>query len=108
MLAFVLACSKKGEEAPPPTNNAPPIPAAELQRGRDACNAYVDKACACEAAKAKCEEAKAFVEVLKMGTELTMSTDSTTKDVKQAAMTIRKTIAECIQQTAQLPTLGCP
>jgi hypothetical protein len=43
-----------------------------------------------------------------MGTEMTMSTDSTTKDVKQAAMTVRKTIAECIQQTAQLPTLGCP
>ena len=113
-VALVLGagCSKKQEQAPPPANNAPAIPEAELARGRDACKAYVDKACACaatiEAAKVKCEEAKAVPDVLKMGTEMTMSTDSTSKDVKQAAMTVRKTIAECIQQTAQLPTLGCP
>jgi hypothetical protein len=112
VLALVAACSKKKDEAPPPTNNPPAIPADELKRGQDACKAYVEKACACaatvEAAKAKCEEAKAWPDVVKMGTEMTMSTDSTTKDVKQAAMTVRKTIAECIQQTAQLPTLGCP
>ena len=111
LLALLGACSKK-EEAPPPTNNVSAIPEVELKRGRDACKAYVEKACACaatiEAAKVKCEEAKAFPDVLKMGTEMTMSTDSTSKDVKQAAMTVRKTIAECIQQTAHLPTLGCP
>jgi hypothetical protein len=112
VLALVVACKKKEAAPPPPANNAPAIPAAELKRGQDACKAYIDKACACaatvEAAKVKCEEAKAFPDVVQMGTELTMSTDSSSKDVKQAAMTIRKTIAECIQQTAQLPALGCP
>lgn len=112
VVALVAACAKKSEDAPPPTNNAPAIPAAELKRGEDACNAYLAKACACAetvpAATERCEAAKAFPEVVRMGTELTMSTDSSAKDVKQAVMTIRKTIAECIQQTAQLPTLGCP
>ena len=111
-LAFALAagCAKKKEEAPPP-NNAPPIPAAELKRGEDACKGYVDKVCACAEtvpdAKQKCELARSFPEVLRMAGELTMSKDSSQMDVKQAAMTLRKTIAECIEQTAQLPALGC-
>jgi hypothetical protein len=113
ILVLFAACKKKAEEAPPArVNNDPAIPAAELKRGQDACNAFLEKACKCAetvpAAKETCEAAKAFPEVVKMGTELTMSTDSTQKDVKQAAATIRKTIAECIQQTARLPTLGCP
>jgi hypothetical protein len=113
VLVLVVGC-KKAEKAPPPTNtnNDPAIPAAELKRGEDACNALVKQACACAetvpAAQAQCDSAKAFPEVVRMGTELTMSTDSSGKDVKQAVQTIRKTISECIQQTAQLPTLGCP
>ncbi|MDQ3341396.1 MAG: hypothetical protein M4D80_40085 [Myxococcota bacterium] len=111
VLALVAGCKKKAAEPPPPVNNEPPIPAAELQRGEDACKAYIDKACKCAetvpAAKPKCDAAQAFPAVLKMSTELTMSKDSVAKDVKQGAMTIRKTVAECIQETAQLPTLGC-
>lgn len=113
VLAIVLAlaaCSKKQDEAPPP-NNAPAIPADELKRGEDACKAYVEKVCACattvEAAKPKCDAAKAFPDVMRMATELTMSKDSSPRDVKQGAMTVRQTIAECIEQTAQLPALGC-
>ena len=113
VIALIAGCSKKQDKAPPPDpNNEPAIPAAELKRGEDACNAYVAAACKCAetvpAAKERCEGAKAFPEVVRMGTELTMSKDSTALDVKQAAQTIRKTIAECIQQTAQLPSLGCP
>jgi hypothetical protein len=113
VLALVAGCKKKDDAAPPPpTNNEPAIPAAELKRGEDACNAYVAAACKCAetvpAAQERCAEAKAFPEVVRMGTELTMSKDSEVKDVKQAAQTIRKTIASCIQGTAQLPALGCP
>jgi hypothetical protein len=111
VLALVAGCKKQEAAPPPPTNNEPPIPAAELQRGEDACAAYIAKACKCAetvpAAKPKCDAAQAFPAVLKMSTELTMSKDSAPKDVKQAAMTIRKTVAECIQETAQLPSLGC-
>lgn len=115
LVAFVLVagCAKKQDEAPPPpANNEPAIPAAELKRGEDACNAYLTTACKCAetipAAKDRCGEATAFLEVVRMGTELTMSKDSEAKDVKQAAQTVRKTIASCIGGTAQLPALGCP
>jgi hypothetical protein len=113
VLALVAGCKKQDDAAPPPpTNNEPAIPAAELKRGEDACTAYLTAACKCAetvpAAKEKCEEGKAFPEVVRMGTELTMSKDSEVKDVKQAVQTIRKTIAACIQSTAQLPALGCP
>lgn len=110
-LALVCACSKKQDDAPPPANNAPAIPADELKRGEDACKAYVEKVCGCaasvEAAKPKCDAARAFPDVLRMATALTMSKDSSPRDVKQGAMTVRQTIAECIEQTAQLPALGC-
>ncbi len=114
MIALVVACKKEAANSPPPapTNNEPAIPAPELRRGEDACAGYVTKACACAetvpAAKEKCAQAQAFPEVVRIGSELTMSKDSSTKDIKQAVMTIRKTIAECIEQTAQLPALGCP
>ena len=109
--ALLAGCSKKQDEPPPPPNNPPAIPAEELKRGEDACKGYVEKVCACAetvvAAKEKCQLARSFPEVLRMAGELTMSKDSSPTDVKQAAMTLRKTIAECIEQTAQLPTLGC-
>ncbi|HLL21746.1 MAG TPA: hypothetical protein VK427_06430 [Kofleriaceae bacterium] len=112
ILALAVGCKKSQEAPPPPPNNAPAIPAPEMKRGEHACNTYIAKACTCAetvpAAKAKCTQAQAFPEVLRMGAELTMSTDSEPKDVKQATGTIRKTIAECIEQTAQLPALGCP
>ena len=110
-IALVAGACKKKEAAPPPPNNEPPIPAAELKRGEDACKGYVTKVCACAettpAAKEKCTLAQSYPEVLRMAGELTMSKDSSPKDVKQGAMTVRKTIAECIEQTAQLPALGC-
>jgi hypothetical protein len=109
-LALAAGCKKKQDEAPPPTT-PPSIPADELKRGEDACKGYVDKACACAetvpAAKDKCDKARAFPDVLQATLGVLVSKDSSPKDVQQAAMTIRATIAECIEQTAQLPALGC-
>ncbi len=112
VLALCTACSKKTEQAPPPATTEPAIPEAEIKRGQDACNGYVAKLCACAetvpAAKDKCELAKSLPEAITVATGVTMSKDSSTKDVKQAAASIRATIKSCIEQTAQLPALGCP
>jgi hypothetical protein len=116
LLAAVLvggiACKKKADAPPPPPNNEPALPAAELKRGEDACNAYVAKICACAetvpAMKDKCALAKALPEAIRVAIEVSMSKDSQGKDVKQAALSVRKTVAECIEETAKLPGLGCP
>jgi hypothetical protein len=111
-IALVAGCAKKAEDKPAPgPNNEPAIPADELKRGEDACAGYIAKVCKCAetvpAAKDKCTAAQSFPEVIKIQTQTTMSKDSSAMDVKQAARDIRKTIAECIELTAQLPSLGC-
>ncbi len=118
MFALLIAVAgsapgcKKQEAAPPPADNRPPpMPEAELRRGADACNAYVDKVCACAstvaAAKERCALAKSLPEAIEVARQVSMSKDSVGLDVLQAADSIRKTVAQCIEQTAQLPTLGC-
>ena len=47
VLALVAGCKKQEQAAPVDTDTAPPIPAAELARGKDACTAYVTQVCAC-------------------------------------------------------------
>ncbi|MDX2093681.1 MAG: hypothetical protein SFX73_37930 [Kofleriaceae bacterium] len=87
----------------------PKIAATELKRGEDACKAYVDKVCACTAPAAAdaCKLARALPDALTVGREVAASPDSTRMDVLQANDSIRKTIKECIEQTAKLPSLGC-
>ena len=112
-MALVLAagCAKKKTEQEPPRGQGPAIPAVELKRGEDACAAYVTQVCACAetvpAAQKACTLAKALPEALRVATEVGASQDSKRVDVVHSADLLRKTIAECIQQTAALPTLGC-
>src|SRR5213078_1191424 len=86
VLVLCVACNKKDEAPPPPANNAPAIPAAELKRGQDACAAYVAKTCACAdtvaSLKDRCALAKSLPEAITVATEVTMSKDSKQQDVK--------------------------
>jgi hypothetical protein len=111
VLALVAGCSKKQEPQQDPTRPAS-IPQAELERGRDACKAYVDKVCKCAETVAavveQCKLAKALPEVIELALGVSSSTDSTAKDSLHAAAGIRNTIAACIEKTAQLPAQGCP
>jgi hypothetical protein len=110
LLLALVACSKKeAEQAPPADDRVPPLPAAELERGKDACTAYVDKICACTAPDAKrlCDLAKALPDALQVGLEVSMSPDSDRQAVLHANDSMRKTIKECIEQAAKLPSLGC-
>jgi hypothetical protein len=113
VLVLVLcgACSKKAAEPPPAEEARPaPIPATEVQRGQDACKAYLAKVCACTEAAAKqpCELAKALPDAIDVGLQISANPESTRRDVLQAQDSVRKTMKECIEQTAKLPALGCP
>ena len=109
-LLFVMGCSKKEQSAGPPPEDKPPrIPETELKRGQDACGAYVAKICACTVPDAarQCGLAKALPDAITTGLEVAMHPESTRRDVLQANDVIRKTMKECIEQTAKLPALGC-
>ena len=104
-------CAKQQDEAPA-SQPAPSVPEPELARGRDACKAYVEKVCECAktvaAVAEQCKLAKALPDAIEVAVGLTMAADTKRIDVLQGADTIRKTVAECIEQTAKLPSLGCP
>ncbi len=121
MIALALAglsllgdgCKKHAADAPAPTPDEvmpAPIPATEVQRGQDACKAYLAKVCACTEAAAKqpCELAKALPDAIEVGLQISANPESTRRDVLQAQDSVRKTMKECIEQIAKLPGLGCP
>ncbi|MGE5182926.1 MAG: hypothetical protein ACM31C_12725 [Acidobacteriota bacterium] len=105
------ACANK-HEAPPAQDKAPAMAPEEIQRSRDACQAYVDRVCACAdklaAVKQQCGLAKALPDAIRLGLEVAASPDSSKDDVLQAQASVRKAVKECIEQTAKLPSLGCP
>jgi len=108
LLAFALvACSKS---APPSPKELPALPAAEVQRGRDACAAYVDRVCACTSpgAKQACPLAKALPDALKLALETAENPTTDHDSAMRAQVNVRETAKECIEQTAKLPALGCP
>lgn len=108
LVVAAIGC-KKQEAAPVDTDTAPPLPAAEVKRGTDACTAYVTQVCACttEPAKQACALAKALPEAVEVGMQVATSPDSKRREVLQANDSIRKTFKECIEQAAKLSSLGC-
>lgn len=104
------ACKKQSEPPPPP--EVPAMPASEVQRGQDACKAYVDKACACARTVATmqqpCSLARALPDALQVALDVAANPESTRRDVLQAHDGARKIIKECIEAIAKLPAAGCP
>lgn len=116
VLVAVAACSSEstggggsGSGAGPSTQAMSP---QEIARSTDACGFYAKKVCACAqtvaAAVEPCKLSSALVDSVRVGTEVSRSPDSSERDASQANRAVRKTVAECIEQTAKLPTLGCP
>jgi hypothetical protein len=105
------ACKKQEEPAPAPVPARSIVGEAELKRGHDACTAYVAQVCACAqtvpAAEEPCKLAKALPEALEVALSVSAHPETERKEAVQSAAAIRKTIARCIEQTAQLPALGC-
>ena len=111
VLAVLAGCSKADREPPAPAERPPSIPAPEVQRGLDACQAYVEKVCACAqtvpSLAETCTLAKSMPEAIEIGKRVASYPSSTSQDAAQAASSIRKTVKLCIEQTAQLPARGC-
>jgi hypothetical protein len=110
-LAILAGACRKREEAAPEARPAA-VGEPELRRGRDACAAYVEQACACAktvpAAAEPCKLARALPDSLQTLVEVSAHPDTARQDAVQSADAIRKIIARCIEHTAKLPALGCP
>ena len=113
LVLALVSCAKKSEAPPPPPDDRPKptITEAEATRGRDACKAYVDKVCKCADTSSplvkECELSRALPDALRVSREVSLSPDSSAKDIALAEDSARKTIKECFEQLAKLPTLGC-
>lgn len=109
VLALCAACKKQADAPPPPPA---PLPASEIKRAQDACNAYVDKVCACArtvpAMQQPCKLARALPDAIQVGLDVGSSSDSTRRDVLQTQDSVRKIAKECIEELARLPAAGCP
>jgi hypothetical protein len=106
-LCVVAAC---GKSEPAKKKVVPAMPVEEVQRAKDACKGYVDKACACTApvGQKQCAAAKAMPEALELAIGVATSPESSSDDAARAQVNVRETVKECIEQTAKLPALGCP
>ena len=115
-LAIVLALSgtacKKRQKAAVKDDVVEKMSTDEVKRSEDACNAYVERVCTCAktvpAATDACAKAQAQPEAVKLALEVAASPDSKPIVVKQSLDGVRKIVKECIEQTAKLPSLGCP
>ena len=108
LVLALVACAKKGEDE---TARVKPMAAEEVQRGQDACQAAVDKTCACAekvpAVKAQCDLARALPGALQLQLQYAQAAETTKNDVLAAQAAVRKVVKECIEETAKLPAAGC-
>jgi hypothetical protein len=106
------ACKKKDDAGIQSDRPVAAMPEAEVKRGQDACRVYVEQVCACAdkvpAVAKQCELSRALPDAIRIALEVAASPDSKPDIVQQSHASVRKTVAECIEQTAKLPSLGCP
>ncbi len=111
LLLALVGCAKHEEPAKKmPAPQLAPLPAGEVQRGKDACAAYVDKVCACasEEAKKACPLAKALPDAMRIALETSLNPSTDKDNAMRAQVNVRETAKECIEQAAKLPSIGCP
>jgi hypothetical protein len=112
-LLLTGACAKKkAAGTADEENRPPPLPPEEVKRNQDACVAYVTAVCECAktvpAVEQQCALARALPEALRVSAEVGMSPDSTRLDIAHARDMMRKTVAQCIEQSNKLRDAGCP
>jgi hypothetical protein len=102
LVAMLVACSKH-EDAAPKKATVAPLPAGEVQRGQDACAAYIAKVCACTspAAQKQCTLAKALPEAMKLALDTAANPETDRADALRAQTNVLETAKQCIEQSAK-------
>ncbi len=112
-LAMFAGCKRGHDDAGPGPGSRPPaISATERQMGTDACGDYVARLCACAATRPAladtCKLKHAKPEALALALAVADDPSSSADSVARAKAEVGKIVARCIEEAAQLPTLGCP
>lgn len=117
--AFALAllaatgCSQRSsnDQSAPVADRPALISAPERARGIDACSTYVQRLCECAKTKPElaepCQLKHAKPEALALALEVEADPASSADSIRRAQREARVIVARCIEETAQLPTLGC-
>ena len=111
VLVLLLGGCKAKESKQHPVKQVKEMSAMEIQRGQDACKVYVEKVCACAAQKPElakqCELSKALPQAIEISLSVANNPDSKKDIVEQSYANVRKTVGNCIEETAKLPAAGC-
>jgi hypothetical protein len=114
VLALLLTGCKAKESKQHSVKQVKEMSAMEIQRGQDACKVYVEKVCACATSKPdardlakQCELSKALPQAIEISLSVANNPDSKPDIVQQSYANVRKTIGNCIEETARLPAAGC-
>lgn len=111
VLVLVLGGCKAKEPSKHQVKVVKEMSPMEVQRGQDACKAYVDKVCACAAQKPElakqCELSKALPQAIEISLSVANNPESKPDIVQQSYANVRKTVGSCIEETAKLPAAAC-
>lgn len=113
MLVALAGCSNS-DNADAPEELAPAMSASERERGVQACDAYIERVCACSQArpdnvelKEMCDLAPAKRSSLNMILRLN-DTPERPEDRPGSRNTANRIIGSCIAGQSELDSLGCP
>lgn len=111
MLMLLAGGCKKGEDAPV-APAGPPIEVPEIQRGKDACEAWRERACRCAAAdpalNAACSEAGKIPEAMKMSIKAANSEGLDDHTRARLVLEARRIMARCLEEQARIDPGTCP
>ena len=112
---LVAACAKKQDDDRGPATREP-VPAAEAQRGKEACEAYVEQICQCAEARSGQENHSELAEACHMAPAklsslaAVLEVNRTTSDPKEritTERTARRIMKSCIDSQSKLLAKGC-
>lgn len=111
LLLVLGAGCKKADEAPA-APAGPPIDVPEIQRGKDACEAWVERACRCAgtdpALAPVCEEAGKIPTAMKMAIQAANSEGLEKETQARLIYEARRIMARCLEEQARLDPATCP
>jgi len=106
------ACSNAEENSASTEKRIAPIPLAEAERAKIACDAYVARVCQCAETQPNldttCQLAKGIPQALQMNLDVAAARGLTILQQKAMKSSARKIAAKCFSNDAKLSLAECP